>query len=41
MGSGLMQQQNDPTYVGAENQKDEINLWRGHEQIDMPDIRSR
>lgn len=41
MGSGLTQQENSPNYVGAENQKDEINLWRGHEQIDMPDIRSR
>jgi len=41
MGSGLMQQDDGPTYVGAENQKEEINLWRGYEQVEMPDIRRK
>lgn len=41
MGSGLMQQDDGPTYVGAENQREEINLWRGYEQVDMPDIRRK
>lgn len=41
IGAGLMQQDEGPTYVGAENQKDEINLWGNIEQVDMPDIRRR
>lgn len=41
VGSGLAQQDEGPTYVGAENQKDEINLWGNIEQVDMPDIRRR
>lgn len=41
MGSGLIQQDSGPDYVGAENQKDEINLWGNYEQTDMPDIRRR
>jgi hypothetical protein len=41
IGAGLMQQDDGPMYVGAENQKEEINLWGRHEQIDMPDIRRR
>jgi len=40
IGSGLMEQEG-PTYVGAENQKQEINLWGNYERTDMPDIRSR
>lgn len=39
MGSGLTQQDEGPTYVGAENQRDEINLWRSYEKVDMPEIR--
>ncbi|NBT59757.1 hypothetical protein EBT16_13335, partial [bacterium] len=41
VGSGLIQQDDGPTYVGAENQKDEINLWGKYESSDMPDIRRR
>lgn len=41
IGSGLMEQENAPTYVGAENQKEEINLWNNYEQVDMPDIRRK
>lgn len=42
IGAGLIEEDSGPTYVGAENQKDEINLWgRNAEQIDMPDIRRR
>lgn len=41
MGAGLMQQDDGPTYVGAENQKQEINLWGNYETVDMPDIRRR
>lgn len=41
MGAGLIQQDDGPTYVGAENQKDEINLWRNYESTEMPDIRGR
>lgn len=41
VGAGLMQQDAGPTYVGAENQRDEINLWGNIEQVDMPDIRRR
>jgi len=42
IGAGLVQQDEGPTYVGAENQTDEINLWARHEtQDDMPDIRRK
>lgn len=41
MGSGLTQQDDGPTYVGAENQKQEINLWNSYESVDMPDIRRK
>lgn len=42
VGVGLMQQDEGPRYVGAENQKQEINLWGSYEQqIDMPDVRRR
>lgn len=41
LGAGLIQQDDGPTYVGAENQKDEINLWGNYESTEMPDIRGR
>jgi hypothetical protein len=41
IGAGLMQQDDGPTYVGAENQKEEINLWGNYERTEMPDIRRR
>jgi hypothetical protein len=41
IGSGLMEQENAPNYVGAENQKEEINLWNNYEQVNMPDIRRK
>lgn len=41
VGAGLSQEDEGPRYVGAENQKDEINLWGNVEHTDMPDIRSR
>lgn len=41
MGAGLIQQDDGPTYVGAENQREEINLWGSYEQTDMPDIRRK
>lgn len=41
IGAGLIQQDEGPTYVGAENQREEINLWRNYEQTDMPDIRRK
>lgn len=41
IGSGLLEEDSGPSYVGAENQKDEINLWRNFEKVDMPDIRRR
>lgn len=41
IGAGLVQQDEGPTYVGAENQKEEINLWSNYESTDMPDIRRR
>lgn len=39
IGAGLARQNEEPTYVGAENQKEEVNLWGRHESADMPDIR--
>lgn len=42
VGAGLLQADDGPTYVGAENQKEEINLWgRGYESADVPDIRRK
>jgi hypothetical protein len=41
VGTGVSQEDEGPKYVGAENQKDEINLWGRYEQVDMPDIRGR
>jgi hypothetical protein len=41
IGAGLMQQDDGPTYVGAENQREEINLWRNYENMDMPDLRRK
>ena len=42
VGSGLLQAEAGPTYVGAENQKEEVNLWgRGYESADIPDIRRK
>lgn len=42
LGMGLAQANEEPTYVGAENQKEEINLWgRNADQTEMPDIRRR
>lgn len=41
VGAGLIQQDEGPTYVGAENQKDEINLWGKYESVDMPDLRRK
>lgn len=41
VGAGLTQQDEGPTYVGAENQKEEINLWGNYERTEMPDIRRR
>jgi len=40
IGSGLFEE-SGPAYVGAENIKDEINLWKNFEKVDMPDIRRR
>jgi hypothetical protein len=39
VGSGLSQEDEGPRYVGAENQKEEINLWGSYERTEMPDIR--
>ena len=41
IGSGLAQQDDGPTYVGAENQRAEINLWGNYEHGDVPEIRRR
>lgn len=41
IGAGLMQQDDAPTYVGAENQREEINLWRNYENVEMPDLRRK
>jgi hypothetical protein len=40
VGAGLLEEP-EPKYVGAENQKEEINLWGNYERTDMPDIRRR
>ena len=42
LGQGLIEADEGPKYVGAENQKEEINLWgNNYESNGMPDIRSR
>jgi hypothetical protein len=42
VGAGLSQEDEGPRYVGAENQKHEINLWgNNQERVEMPDIRRR
>lgn len=41
IGTGLIEQDSGPKYVGAENQSEEINLWNNYEQIDMPEIRRK
>jgi hypothetical protein len=41
VGTGLSQENEAPKYVGAENQKEEINLWNNYERTEMPDIRRR
>jgi hypothetical protein len=41
VGMGLIEADEGPKYVGAENQTEEINLWRNYESGDMPDIRRR
>jgi hypothetical protein len=41
VGAGLIEQDEGPKYVGAENVKQEINLWGNYESVDMPDIRRR
>lgn len=42
IGAGLVDIQEEPKYVGAENQKQEINLWGNYDtQMEMPDLRGR
>jgi hypothetical protein len=41
VGAGLIMQDEGPRYVGAENQKEEINLWGKYENADVPDIRRK
>ena len=41
VGVGLSQEGEAAKYVGAENQKEEVNLWRNYERTEMPDIRRR
>lgn len=41
IGAGLALQDDGPTYVGAENQKEEVDLWGNYERVDMPDIRRK
>ena len=42
LGQGLIEADEGPKYVGAENQKEEITLWgNNYESNGMPDIRSR
>lgn len=41
VGTGLVKQDDEPTYVGAEGQTEEINLWGRYEHTEMPDIRRR
>jgi hypothetical protein len=41
IGTGLVAQDEGPRYVGAEDRKEEVNLWRNFESSDMPDIRRK
>lgn len=41
LGAGLLEQDEGPRYVGAEDRKEEINLWGNFESSDMPDIRRK
>lgn len=41
VGTGLAMQDDAPSYVGAENQKEEINLWGNYESVEMPEIRRK
>jgi hypothetical protein len=41
IGTGLVQQDEGPKYVGAEDRKEEINLWGNYESGDVPDIRRK
>lgn len=41
IGTGLVAQDEGPRYVGAEDRKEEINLWRNFESTEMPDIRRK
>ena len=43
VGAGLSQENEGPRYVGAENQKHEVNLWGNNQdqRVEMPDIRGR
>lgn len=41
IGSGLVEQDDGPRYVGAEGRNEEINLWGRYESTEMPDIRRR
>ncbi len=41
VGTGVSMQEDVPNYVGAENQKEEINLWGQYETVEMPDIRRK
>lgn len=41
VGAGLAMQEEEPGYVGAENQKEDVNLWGNYETTDMPDIRRK
>lgn len=41
IGSGLVEQDEGPRYVGAEDRREEINLWGRYESTEMPDIRRR
>jgi hypothetical protein len=41
IGTGLVEQDEGPRYVGAEDRKEEINLWGNYETMDVPDIRGK
>lgn len=41
IGAGLVKQDDGPTYVGAEGQTEEVNLWGRYEHTEMPDVRRR
>lgn len=40
-GAGISMQDDEAKYVGAEDQKQEINLWGNYETVEMPDIRRK